>query len=117
MQSGPLADYMPYTGQSAGLLKGRGAVAVPNGYSRDVPMQTRVQKWGNSLGVRIPRGLAEQIGFGAGSEVSLSARDGELVVKPVRPTRLNLDDLLAGVTAENLHSSVDTGKAFGLEIF
>ena len=43
-------------------------------------MQTRVQKWGNSLGVRIPRGLAEEVGLGAGTEVSLSTKDGELVV-------------------------------------
>ncbi|MEA5443551.1 AbrB/MazE/SpoVT family DNA-binding domain-containing protein [Cyanobium gracile] len=86
-------------------------------YSRDAPMQTRVQKWGNSLGVRIPRGLAEQIGLGAGTEVSLSAKDGELVVKPSLPTRLSLDDLLEEVTAANLHSSVDTGEAVGLEIF
>lgn len=85
-------------------------------YSRVVRMQTRVQKWGNSLGLRIPRGLAEQIGLGAGSEVSLSAKDGELVVKPAIPARLNLDDLLADVTADNLHSSVDTGDAIGLEI-
>lgn len=80
-------------------------------------MQTRVQKWGNSLGVRIPRGLAEQIGLGAGTEVSLIAKDGELVVKPALPTRLNLDDLLEGVTADNLHSSVDTGEAVGLETY
>ena len=80
-------------------------------------MQTLVQKWGNSLGVRIPRGLAEQIGLGAGTEVSLSAKDGELVVKPAIPTRLSLDDLLAGVTVENVHSSVDTGATVGLEIF
>lgn len=86
-------------------------------YSLGGHMRTRVQKWGNSLGVRIPRGLAEQIGLGAGTEVSLSAKDGELVVKPALPTRLSLDDLLAGVTDENLHSSVDTGEAFGLEIF
>lgn len=79
-------------------------------------MQTRVQKWGNSLGLRIPRGLAEEIGLGAGSEVSLSAKDGELVVKPTIPARLNLDNLLAGVTANNLHSSVDTGDIVGLEI-
>lgn len=80
-------------------------------------MQTRVQKWGNSLGVRIPRGLAEQIGLGAGTEVSLSAKDGELVVKPALPTRLSLDELMAGVTDSNLHSSVDTGSAVGAEIF
>ena len=80
-------------------------------------MQTRVQKWGNSLGVRIPRGLAEQIGLGAGTEVSLSAKDGQLLVKPVLPTRLSLDELMAGVSDENLHSSVDTGLAIGAEIF
>jgi antitoxin MazE len=80
-------------------------------------MQTRVQKWGNSLGVRIPRGLAEQIGLGAGTEVSLSAKDGQLVVKPALPTRLSLDELMAGVTDNNLHSSVDTGSAVGVEIF
>jgi len=80
-------------------------------------METRVQKWGNSLGLRIPRGLAEQIGLGAGTEVSLSAKDGELVVKPAVAARLNLDDLLAGVTTDNLHSPVDTGDAVGLENF
>jgi antitoxin component of MazEF toxin-antitoxin module len=49
-------------------------------------MQTRVQKWGNCLIVRIPRSLAEQIGLGAGSEDSLSTKNGELVVKPALPT-------------------------------
>lgn len=79
-------------------------------------MHTRVQKWGNSLGVRIPRGLAEEVGLGAGTEVSLSAKDGELVVKPALPTRLSLDDLLASVSESNIHSSVDTGSAVGAEI-
>jgi antitoxin MazE len=79
-------------------------------------MQTRVQKWGNSLGVRIPRSLAEQIGLGAGTEVSLSAKNGELVVKPALPARLSLDELLTGVTADNLHSSVDTGEPIGVEL-
>lgn len=86
-------------------------------YIHGRPVLTRVQKWGNSLGLRIPRGLAEQIGLGAGSEVSLSAKDGELVVKPSIPARFTLDELLAGVTPENLHSSVDTGQAVGQETF
>jgi antitoxin MazE len=80
-------------------------------------MQTKVQKWGNSLGVRIPRGLAEEVGLGAGTEVSLSARDGELVLKPSVPSRLRLADLLADVTIENLHTSIDTGDAVGAEAF
>lgn len=90
---------------------------VYSSYRRRIGMQTRVQKWGNSLGVRIPRGLAEQVGLGAGTEVSLSAKDGELIVKPALPTRLSLDELLAGVSDGNLHSSVDTGSAVGAEIF
>ena len=79
-------------------------------------MQTRIQTWGNSLGVRIPRGLAEEVGLDAGTEVSLSAKDGEPVVKPSDPARLSLADLLAQVTKENLHSSLHTGSAVGAEI-
>jgi antitoxin MazE len=80
-------------------------------------MQTRVQKWGNSLGVRIPRSLAEEVGVGPGSEVSLSVLEGELIVKPVFPARFKLDDLLAAITPENIHSAVDIGEAVGVEIF
>jgi antitoxin MazE len=90
---------------------------VYSAYSPSVAMQTRVQKWGNSLGVRIPRGLAEEVGLGAGTEVSLTAKNGELVVKPALPTRLSLDDLLEGVSESNIHSFVDTGSAVGSEIF
>jgi antitoxin MazE len=80
-------------------------------------MQTRVQKWGNSLGVRIPRGLADELGLGAGTEISLTAKDGELVLRPSLPSRLRLADLLAGITPENIHASVDTGDAVGSEAF
>ena len=80
-------------------------------------MQTRVQKWGNSLGVRIPRGLADEVGLGAGTEVSLIAKDGELVLRPSLPSRLRLADLLAGITPENINASVDTGDAVGSEAF
>ena len=80
-------------------------------------MQTRVQKWGNSLGLRIPRGLADEVGLGAGTEVSLIAKDGELVLRPSLPSRLRLADLLAGITPENIHASVDTVDAVGSEAF
>ncbi len=67
--------------------------------------------------MRIPRGLAEEVGLGAGTQVSLNAKNGELVVKPSVPDRLSLDDLLAEVSEENLHSPIDTGSAVGAEIF
>jgi len=80
-------------------------------------MQTKVQKWGNSLGVRIPRGLAAEIGLEAGTEVILIAKDGELVLRPAVPCRRRLADLLAGVTPENIHASIATGAAIGAEAF
>jgi antitoxin MazE len=80
-------------------------------------MQTKVQKWGNSLGVRIPRGLAEEVGLGVGTVVSLTAKDGELVLRRSLPARLRLPDLLAGITPENIHAAIDTGDSVGAEAF
>jgi antitoxin MazE len=80
-------------------------------------VQTRIQKWGNSLGVRIPRTLAEELGVGPGTEVSLTAQHGELIVKPALPARVKLEELLAGITTENIHSEVDTGQPVGMEPF
>jgi antitoxin MazE len=67
--------------------------------------------------LRIPRGLAEEVGLWAGTEVSLSAKDGELVMRPSLPSRLRLADLLADVTTENMHTSIETGDALGAEAF
>ncbi len=78
-------------------------------------MQTKIQKWGNSLGLRIPKSFAEEAGVGAGSKVDLSVEDGELIVRPARVPRYNLTDLLQGVSARNLHKAVETGEPVGLE--
>ena len=80
-------------------------------------METRVQKWGNSLALRIPKPLADQIGLEPDSPVELSLRGKELVIEPVSPSDLNLDDLLARVTEDNLHGEVDTGPPIGREVW
>jgi len=78
-------------------------------------MQTKVQRWGNSLGLRIPKSFAAQAGVEAGSEVDLSVEDGELIVRPKRLPRYELKDLLRGVTAKNVHNGVETGDRVGRE--
>lgn len=78
-------------------------------------MTTRVQKWGNSLAVRIPRAFAEEIGLFEQSEIDLSPSAGTLILKPVRPSRPSLDELLAQVTDENLHAEIRTGPSVGKE--
>ena len=53
------------------------------------------------------------MGLGAGTEVSLIAKDDELVLRPSLPTRLGLSDLLDGITPENIHASIDTEDELG----
>jgi antitoxin MazE len=78
-------------------------------------MPTKIQKWGNSLGVRIPKPLAEQLGLAEGSQVDLRVRGGELVVRLKKPREYSLPELLSRVTHENLHRETDTGPAVGRE--
>ena len=55
------------------------------------------------------------MGLGAGTEVSLIAKDDELNLRPSLPTRLGLSYVLAGITPENIHALIDTGDAVGTE--
>ncbi len=78
-------------------------------------MNTKIQKWGNSLGLRIPKSVAEDAGVEAGSEVDLTVEDGQLIVTPLRRPKYRLRDLLRKVTPSNLHEGIDTGGPVGRE--
>jgi antitoxin MazE len=79
-------------------------------------MVTRVQKWGNSLALRIPRSFAVQAKVAAGTAVDLAVEKGQLVVRPVRQ-RYRLRDLLKAVDGRKLHGEVQTGRPVGREIW
>lgn len=78
-------------------------------------MQTKIQKWGNSLGLRIPKSFAAEVKVEAGSTVDLSVIDGELVVKPIRRRKYELRDLLKAINSRNIHREVETGDPVGRE--
>jgi antitoxin MazE len=78
-------------------------------------MQTRIQKWGNSLGLRIPRSFAAEAQVHEGATVDLSIEDGRLLVRPLRVRKYALGALLRKVKPRNLHSEVSTGTAVGRE--
>lgn len=80
-------------------------------------MQTKIQRWGNSLGLRIPRAVAVAAGVDVGAEVALSVRDGDLIVRPTRRAKYRLDDLVRKITPKNLHREVDTGTPVGREVW
>jgi antitoxin MazE len=81
----------------------------------EIAMKTQVQKWGNSLAVRIPKSFAAEVGLSENLTVDLSVSDGRLVLQPMPEENLRLEDLLRGVTAENLHDPWETGPAVGKE--
>ncbi len=78
-------------------------------------MKTRVQKWGNSLALRIPKSFATEVGLQSDSSVDVSLVKGKLVITPIVKRKLTLKALLAQVTDDNLHHEVDTGPAVGSE--
>jgi len=80
-------------------------------------MKTRVQKWGNSLALRIPKAFATEAGLHADAAVELSLVRGTLVVQPITPQPLTLEQLLRGITDENLPGEWDTGPAVGKEVW
>lgn len=80
-------------------------------------MLTQVQRWGNSLGLRIPRSFAEETRIKKGSKVDLTVVDGRLIITPLRPKRYTLEALVAKIKPSNLHPNVETGNRRGREIW
>lgn len=78
-------------------------------------MLTKIQKWGNSLAVRIPKIMADEMKAGDGTSVQMTVREQALVIEPVLEARWTLAALLAGVTDENRHGEWDSGEPVGRE--
>ena len=69
-------------------------------------MKTRVQRWGNSLALRIPKAFAEEIAVREGDEVEMNIAKGQLVVAPRPPRVYHLADLVAGIRPGNQHKEI-----------
>ena len=80
-------------------------------------MQTTIQKWGNSLAVRIPKAFVKEANVAHGTAVDLSVDDGRIVIDPHPKSAYRLEDLLKGVTKRNIHAEVETGDAAGKEVW
>jgi antitoxin MazE len=74
-----------------------------------------IQKWGNSLAVRIPQTLAGQLSVDAGAAVELRVRSGELVIRPIKSKKLSLRELLKNCKSSQLHGETDFGADVGRE--
>ncbi len=77
--------------------------------------RTQLVKWGNSLAVRMPKAVAEQVRFEEGDLIVIEASEGHVELRPVEkvPT---LEELVAKITPENRHEQIKWGPAVGKEI-
>lgn len=80
-------------------------------------MQARIQKWGNSLALRIPKPVAEDVQLSEGKRVEMSKIDGRLVVDPRPKPKYRLEALLKKVTRSNRHEVVEFGEPVGREVW
>jgi antitoxin MazE len=77
-------------------------------------MRTQVSKWGNSLGVRIPKAFAKEVGLCEGATVEVKVSGRNLVLAPAR-REYSLDELVAGISRKNRHVETDWGGPVGNE--
>jgi antitoxin MazE len=80
-------------------------------------MLTKIQKWGNSLALRIPKAFAVDAKLKEQAVVEIKLVKGQIVITPVAPPAPTLEELLAGVNKNNLHQAMDTGPAIGNEVW
>ena len=80
-------------------------------------MNATIQKWGNSLAVRLHKAVVREAELDNGSEVDISVQDGQVILKRANKTQYKLDELLKGVTKKNLHPEVDWGRPVGKEVW
>jgi antitoxin MazE len=80
-------------------------------------MLTKVQKWGNSQGLRLAKQVLEDAQIGIGDDVDVTARDGVIVVSPAKRVRgkRSLRDLVSRIPAGYQAGEVDWGQPVGRE--
>lgn len=80
-------------------------------------MTSKIQRWGNSLGLRILKSIAKELRLRPGSRVEMAVKDGRLVISPASRPRYTLEELVAGIRPEHLHGEVTWGKSRGREVW
>lgn len=80
-------------------------------------METKIQKWGNSLAVRLPRAIIKKFAFHQGSPVVVMEERKRIVIIPPVRVNVSLQELVRRITPENLHDEVSWGNARGREVW
>ena len=80
-------------------------------------MITKIQKWGNSLGIRLPSVFIKELELKDNSSVEIKLADKKIVIEPVKIVQYDLDELLSKVSEENIHEEIIFDGPEGKEIW
>lgn len=81
-----------------------------------INMKTKIQKWGNSLGVRLPKSVTDEKSLRDGHAVLVIIRNNQIIIEPIEEV-VSLESLLSQVVVENMHSETEWSDARGREIW
>lgn len=79
-------------------------------------MQATIKKWGNSPARRISSSIMELAQLTVNQAVNVKVLKGKIIIEPIVSKSTRLDDLLAGITPENIHDEESFGRPVGKEI-
>ena len=79
-------------------------------------MEIKIQKWGNSLAIRIPKSYIKDINLEQGSVIDILKEKDRIIIKP-KQKKEKLHELLNNINNENIHEEIDTGDRSGNEIW
>ena len=82
-------------------------------------MLTKIQKWGNSQGLRIPKTILEEVDIHVGDQVKISVQAGKIIVEPVNKVhkRYDIKELVAQMPANYQAKEIDWGSPEGMEVW
>ncbi len=80
-------------------------------------MIQKIDKWGNSLGLRLPKTITERLSLNEGSTLVITIEKESLVLRPQKKYYRSLDELLDQISPKNIHSPLDWGKPQGNEVW
>lgn len=81
------------------------------------PMIQKIDRWGNSLGIRLPLRVTQQLSLSEGSSVSVTVEKNSLILRPQKKRCETLEQLLNRITPKNRHEATDWGKRQGKEVW
>ncbi|MDP3769844.1 MAG: AbrB/MazE/SpoVT family DNA-binding domain-containing protein [Candidatus Sungbacteria bacterium] len=80
-------------------------------------METTIQKWGNSLAVRLPQHIAQKLALKQGSHVKVSEEKKMIIIRRTLKSHTPLKELVAMIRPKNIHTEINWGKSQGKEIW